>query len=59
LEEKFMKIHTETLVIRLSPRLKQKLENDSWLRKMSMAEYLRAFIEKENAESGTRKPERG
>ena len=54
-----MKIHTETLVIRLSPRLKQKLENDSWLRKMSMAEYLRAFIEKENAESGTRKPERG
>ena len=35
---------TEKLLIRLDPEAKKKLENDAWLKKMSMAEYLRALI---------------
>ena len=37
---------TETLLVRLSPGIKQMLDNDSWMKKMSMAEYLRYLIER-------------
>ncbi len=41
---------TETLLVRLSPSIKQKLGNDAWLKKMSMAEYLRWLIKNNDGE---------
>ncbi len=37
---------TEQFLIRLSPQIKKKLENDAWLNRMSMAEYLRFLIDR-------------
>ncbi len=45
----------ETLLIRLSPSIKQILENSAWLKKMSMAEYLRWLIERNNKNDGAKK----
>ena len=43
---------TERLQIRLSKKTKTVLENSAWLRKMTMAEYLRWLIRRNNKNKG-------